>query len=290
MEKESAFLKEKGRLQKRLSKQLKKLQKKEEELSKNLMQCTQWEKVHHEGELMKFHFSSIKKGITSVVLHDWLTDQPYALSLNPAQPPQEQMAARFRQAKKMQKGIPHLTRYLKKIQQELSHITQQQQVLELIKTMDELIVFEKENFVEKTKAPALAKSDLSPVYKEYQSVTGMKIWVGKNAKANDQLTFQIANGHDWWFHVRGCSGSHVIIRLLKGQEPDVETLKDAMQLALYHSKARMQAEGEICFTQRKYLSKLKRGKPGLVQVSRHQTAWVRSDADRFQRLSSSLKR
>lgn len=94
----------------------------------------------------------------------------------------------------------------------------------------------------------------------------------------------MANGRDWWLHVRGCPGSHVIIRLDKNLEPDSETLKDALQLALYYSKARHQGEGEICFTQRKYVSRLGKNKTGLVQISKHQTAWIRLDPVRLQAL------
>lgn len=112
----------------------------------------------------------------------------------------------------------------------------------------------------------------------------MKIWVGKNAKMNEKLTFQLANGRDWWLHVSGYPGSHVIIKMNKDQEPDPETLKDAFQLALYHSKARDMGEGEICFTQRKYVSRLGRKKTGLVQISKHQTAWIRADPVRLQAL------
>jgi predicted ribosome quality control (RQC) complex YloA/Tae2 family protein len=284
--KEEEFLREKKKLQSQLTKKFKKLQNKEQEILKNLKECAQWAKVYHEGELIKFHFASIKKGASSIVVQDWITDQPYHLKLNPAKTPQEEMAARFRRAKKLQAGIVPLTQYLERIQKELFHVEQKQQELHRLKILEELSSFKNalSPLASKHSRAPTAPSAISSCYKEYQSVKGIKIWVGKNAKGNDRLTFQLARGRDWWLHVKGWSGSHVIIRLKKDQDPDYETLQDAMQLALYHSKARAQGEGEICFTQCRYVSRLRKGKPGQVQVSKHQTAWVRFDQARYEAL------
>ena len=293
LEKQGEFTAEKQVLQTQLTKQSKKLRRKEQELLENLKQCSQWPKVQHEGELIKFNFASIKKGASFLIVQDWETDQPYHLELDPSKTPQEDMVARFRKAKKLQAGIAPLTQYLEHIQKEIQHIEQQLQQLEFLKTCEELSSFKATlSFLPSKILQKVSPADSSqpPIYREYRSAKGLKIWVGKNAKANDRLTFQLAHGRDWWLHVRGCSGSHVIIRLLKDLDPDPETLKDAMQLALYHSKARAQGEGEICFTQRKYVSRLGRGRAGLVQISKHQTAWIRFDPSRYRALQERLKK
>jgi predicted ribosome quality control (RQC) complex YloA/Tae2 family protein len=292
LEKQWKFNQEKQILRNQLAKQFKKLQRKEQELLENLKQCAQWSRVQHEGELIKFHFALLKKGMSFFTVQDWQSDQPYSLELDPTKTPQEEMAARFRRAKKLQAGIIPLTQYLDRSQKELQQIEQQMQRIDFLKTTEELASFIQTNSSSLTAKPhekAPVRSPLASIYKEYQSAKGIKIWVGKNAKANDRLTFQLANGRDWWLHAKGYSGSHVIIRLAKDQDPDPETLKDAMQLALYHSKARAQGEGEICFTQCKYVSRLGKGSPGLVQISKHQTAWIRLDPARYRALQERLQ-
>lgn len=281
---------EKQLLKNTLDKQLKKLQKREQELLKSLRQCHQWPQVQHEGELIKFHLASIKKGSASLVVQDWMTDQPYRLQLDPAKTPQEEMVARFKKAKKLQAGIAPLSQRLERTQQELQNIEEGKKQLDLIKTAEELAAFKasSSSLISKPQQAISSKAGSLPIYREYQSARGLKIWVGKNAKANDRLTFQLANGRDWWLHAKGYSGSHVIIRLAKEQEPDPETLKDAMQLALYYSKARTQGEAEICHTQRKYVSRLGK-KAGLVQISKHQTAWIRFDPARYRALQERSK-
>jgi predicted ribosome quality control (RQC) complex YloA/Tae2 family protein len=291
MEKQWEFTHEKHACHAQLNKQLKKLQRKEKELLENLNQCGQWRKVQHEGELIKFHFTSIKKGISSLTLQDWESDHPYHLKLDPAKSPQEEMASRFRRAKKLQAGIVPLTQYLERTRKELHHIEQLQHKLETFQNLEELISFKSKLSLpsSKPKQGKAAAISLASIYREFESAKGLKIWVGKNAKTNEQLTFQLANGRDWWLHANGCSGSHVIIRVAKDLEPDSETLKDALQLALYYSKMRGQGEGEICYTQRKYVSRFGKGRAGLVQISKHQIAWIKFDPARFHALQERLK-
>ena len=44
----------------------------------------------------------------------------------------------------------------------------------------------------------------------YRSSDGFDIYVGKNNFQNDELTFKVANGNDWWFHAKGMPGSHAV--------------------------------------------------------------------------------
>jgi predicted ribosome quality control (RQC) complex YloA/Tae2 family protein len=290
IEKQWEFTKEKQTLQNQLSQKLKKMRRKEQELLESLKQCAQWSNIQHEGDLIKTHLASIKKGSSSFQAHDWATDQPYELKLDPLKTPQEEMALRYKRAKKLEAGQIPLTQQLDRIQKELFSIEQQQQKLQHLQSIEELALFKSDlpPSLQHESKLIFATHPSSPIYREYQSAQGVKIWVGKNAKANDRLTFQLANGRDWWLHASGCPGSHVIIRLGKDHEPDPETLKDALQLALYYSKARSQGEGEICYTQRKYVSRLGKGKTGLAQIAKHQTVWIRSDPVRLQALKERL--
>lgn len=289
LEQEWTFAKEKQMLKVHVSQQLKKLQRKEQELQQALKQCAQWEMVQHEGELIKAYFASIPKGTSSISVWDWLTEQPYQLEIDPTQTVQEGLAARFRRAKKLQAGIQPLSQQLERIQFHIQRTQQQQQQLDFITTYTGLANFKAQHITAPLPPNHPSKSaTISFPYQEYCSAAGIKIWVGKNARCNEKLTFQLAHGRDWWLHVTGYEGSHVIIRMNKDQKPDAETLKDAMQLALYYSKAREQKEAEVCVTQRKYVSRGSKSKIGQVQISKHQTVWVRFDADRYRSLKERL--
>lgn len=291
LEQEWEFTRQKEALQKELKGQLKKLQHKEKELIKQLNACSRWEAIQHEGELLKANFSLLKKGLSSLSVDDWLTGQPAVLSLDHRKTPHDEMALRFRKAKKLHDGIDPLKRFLNRIQEDIKRVEQKSQQIDRLTTAQELGSYKRSSpdtsSVSREMKPP--KPSISVIYREYLSASGVKIWVGKNAKANDRLTLQLANGRDWWLHATGCPGSHVVIRLGKDEEPDSETLKDAMQLALHYSKARSQGEAEVCYTQRKFVSKMGRGKPGQVQISKHQTAWIKFDPIRFQALQDRMK-
>lgn len=71
--------------------------------------------------------------------------------------------------------------------------------------------------------------------KTYTSLDGIQIKVGENAKENDSLTLS-SYPREWWMHVDGGSGSHVIICHEENTIPK-ETKRDAALLAIHHSKS-----------------------------------------------------
>jgi len=71
--------------------------------------------------------------------------------------------------------------------------------------------------------------------KTFISLDGLKIFVGENAKDNDRLT-ESSYPREWWMHVSGHPGSHVVISY-EGDVIPKETKTDAAVLAVHHSKA-----------------------------------------------------
>jgi len=76
-----------------------------------------------------------------------------------------------------------------------------------------------------------------PAFRSFE-IDGWQVLVGKGARENDELTFQVAQPGDLWLHAAGFAGSHVIIRAEAGEEVPRTVVEQAAQLAAYHSKAR----------------------------------------------------
>ena len=77
--------------------------------------------------------------------------------------------------------------------------------------------------------------------KGYRTVAfeGFEILVGKGDQDNDRLTFGVAEPSDFWLHVAGPAGSHVIVRNPLGLAELPRTVAArAAELAAWHSKAR----------------------------------------------------
>ena len=79
---------------------------------------------------------------------------------------------------------------------------------------------------------------------------------------------RVAGPHDLFLHVRGTPGAHVIVPLNRGEDVPQETLLDAATLAVHYSKMRTAAAADVTYTPRKFVSKPRGAKPGLVSVHR----------------------
>jgi len=114
------------------------------------------------------------------------------------------------------------------------------------------------------------------IARSFISSDGLKILVGKSSKDNDVLTLKVAKGDDFWFHVAGYGGSHVILKnpekLVKPPSP---SLLEAAQLAAYFSQARNAPKVEVHYTQKKFVLKPKGAKPGLVRLKDYKSVSVR---------------
>ena len=89
------------------------------------------------------------------------------------------------------------------------------------------------------------------------------MYVGKNNLQNEELTFQFANGGDWWFHAKGIPGSHVVVKSGGDELPD-RTFEEAARLAAYYSKNRTSEKVEIDYIQKKNIKKVAGAAPGFV--------------------------
>ena len=62
------------------------------------------------------------------------------------------------------------------------------------------------------------------------------MYVGKNNIQNEELTFKIATGNDWWFHSKTFPGSHVIVKCNNNRDLPDNTFEEAARLAAFYSK------------------------------------------------------
>ena len=86
---------------------------------------------------------------------------------------------------------------------------------------------------------------------------------GKNNYQNEELTFKVATGGDWWFHAKNAPGSHVIVKT-EGKELDDRSFEEAAALAAFYSKVKEQDKVEVDYTLRKNVKKPAGGAPGFV--------------------------
>jgi len=109
-----------------------------------------------------------------------------------------------------------------------------------------------------------------------KSSEGWDVLIGRSNEGNDYLTHHLARPEDYWFHVHGASGSHVVLRRGKGKnEPSKQTIEEVASWAAFYSQARTAGKVPVIVTRKKYVRKPRKTPPGLVVCEREKTVMVR---------------
>ncbi|MFN3568524.1 MAG: NFACT family protein, partial [Caldimicrobium sp.] len=191
------------------------------------------------GETLLLNKENIKKGTEKVILPNIYNSQELLeIDLDPSLSPIENAQKYFKKYKKLKKGISILKEQKEKLENELYYLNSLDFAIENAKTLADLKEIEeeleKEGYLKKAKEQIIKREKKSEPYK-FVSSDGFEIYVGKNNKQNETLTFQIAKTEDLWLHARGIPGAHVIIKT-QGKEIPENTLYEASSLAAYFSK------------------------------------------------------
>ncbi len=102
-----------------------------------------------------------------------------------------------------------------------------------------------------------------------ESPDGMIVLVGRTARDNDILSIKLAAPRDFWFHVAGESGSHVVVRNPENLDAlPRETKRFAAGLAAGHSKARRGGKVAVHMARAGDVTKPRGLAPGKVHLRR----------------------
>ena len=105
----------------------------------------------------------------------------------------------------------------------------------------------------------------------------LRVYVGRNGKQNDYVTFSLAKDHELWFHAQGVPGAHCLLRCDPGAEVGDKDMQFAADLAAFFSKARGAGQVPVLWTSPKNLKRIVGGGPGMVQVSKEKVLWGRPE-------------
>ena len=104
---------------------------------------------------------------------------------------------------------------------------------------------------------------------------GWTVRAGRSDEDNDRLSIKAAEPDDWWFHVRGMPGSHVVLHGPPGAEADKDTLRAAAAIAAFHSKARAGGVVAVSCTRARHVTKPRGAKRGTVEIRKETVVKVR---------------
>ncbi len=245
------------------------------------------------GDLLLANLTTAVREQASVRLFDYFADDSpiIEIEVDENRTLQEEAAHRFALYAKARRAAGEIARRIAEINEELATLeARRSHLAKIIAERDyaSLIAFDKQTAkgrigerqsAETTKARKKIDESVAGA-RRFQSTDGHEILVGRSSRANDQLTFRVARSYDLWLHAADYPGSHVIVRNPKKGEPvPHRTLIEAAQLAAHFSQARKDAKVAVHYTERKNVSKIKGGAPGLVRLTSFRTIMVEPRAD-----------
>lgn len=104
-------------------------------------------------------------------------------------------------------------------------------------------------------------------FRIFKLADGFEVWVGKDSSANDLLSMKYSSQNDIWFHVRGTSGSHTVLKI-PGDASEIPKnyIKTAASIAAFYSKGKNAKIVPVAYTKVKNVQKYKGAKSGSVII------------------------
>ena len=267
-------------LRKAVTNHLERCYKKMEVHRKSLDDIEDRETFRIHGELITAHIYSIKQGMTSVSLLNYLSEaqdqEEITIPLDPLKTPAENAQKYFKRYNKEKRSFEAVNsqivqnaeeiRYLESVLTFLQNASDEHEMEDIRKELAE------QGYVKRKKAIKGAKVKRTK-FTCFFSSDGFEIYVGKNNAQNDELTLKFADNSDIWFHVKDIPGSHVIVKTYGKSVPD-RTLEEAAHLAAYFSKGRDSSLVPVDYVIKKHVKKPAGARPGMVIYERNKTAYI----------------
>ena len=236
------------------------------------------ERLRQLGDILTANLNRVTKGQTVARCEDFYDEdmKPVDIPLSPILSPQQNAAKFYKDYTRMKNAEKELTHQLAIGTEELEYL---ESVLEELNRADTEAALEE--IRQELQAGGYLRPDtgkkkmkqgkLPPM--RFESTDGFPIYVGRNNRQNDELTFRLARKDDLWCHASKVHGSHVIISC-GGKTPPDNTVTQAAQLAACYAETTGGQNIPVDVTTVKQVKKIPSGKPGMVIYHTYKTVIV----------------
>ena len=236
------------------------------------------ERLRQLGDIVTANLHRIVKGQTVLQAEDFYDEEMKLIDIpiSPILSPQQNAAKFYKDYARMKNAEKELTRQISLGRTELDYLQSVLDELNRAQTEQEL-----EEIRQELQAGGYVKADTGKRkmkqakagFLRFESTDGFPIYVGRNNRQNDELTFRLARKDDIWCHASKVHGSHVIISCGGATPPD-NTVTQAAQLAAYYAESGGGQNVPVDVTPVKQVKKLPGAKPGMVIYHTYRTVIV----------------
>lgn len=225
------------------------------------------------GELILSQIKKVSRGLSEIELPDLEAEGlRRRIALEPRLSPADNAAAYFKKARKLQKKLKFLPGRIAELAKRENSLRDKLEDVASGRARPSAKASRSEperRASKKDKWP----TGVSP--RRFTSSDGWIMYVGRDNKENDYITFAFAKPDDLWFHAHGVPGSHVVLRR-EGRKanPSKRCIEETAAAAAYFSKGRTSHTVSVIYTEKRYVRKPRKGKAGTALFSNEQTVMV----------------
>jgi len=241
------------------------------------------ERLRQLGDIVTANIHRIVKGQTMIRCEDFYDEQMKHIDIpiSPILSPQQNAAKFYKDYTRMKNAEKELTKQIELGENELYYLKSVLEELSRAQTDGELEEIRRElqegGYLRADAGKKKMKQGKVPPMR-FESTDGYPIYVGRNNRQNEELTFKLARKDDIWCHASKVHGSHVIISC-GGTTPPDDTITQAAQLAAYYSETSGGQNIPVDVTPVKQVKKIPNGKPGMVIYHSYKTVIANPYAD-----------
>ena len=241
------------------------------------------ERLRQLGDILTANLHRVVKGQTVISCEDFYDEEMKMVDipLSPILSPQQNAAKFYKDYTRMKNAEKELTHqislgqteleYLKSVLEELNRAQNEAELEEIRRELSDGGYLRQDGGKKRVK-----QGKLAPM--RFVSTDGYPIYVGRNNRQNEELTFKLARKDDVWCHASKVHGSHVIISCAGTTPPD-NTITQAAQLAAYYAETTGGRNVPVDVTPVKQVKKIPNGKPGMVIYHTYKTVIANPYAD-----------
>jgi len=270
-------------LQQKLNTVIAKLQQKGQTFQQRLGEAANANQYQQQADLLMAYLHQGKPGLTSITLPDFDQGQPVTIALQPDKSLIQNAQKFYKQQQKLNRAQDAVRPLLAAVTTELDYLFQVEATLQAVSQYENAADLEtlteiREELIDQCYLTATHSRPRRKVEECFQphiteSPSGFPIWIGRNNRQNDHLTFRVATDYDLWFHAQEIAGSHVLLRLPPGAIADDADLQSAANWAASYSRGRESEQVPVVYTRPKYVFKPKGAKPGMVVYQQETVLW-----------------
>ena len=268
-------------LQRLVTAEAAKLSRKLDALQEDLLHAEDAESQRMLADTIMANLYQLHKGQSSAELVNIYDGNTVTIKLNPILSPSDNAQAYYKKYNKYKRAQSELRQQIEATESMLTYLSSLDASLLTATTKNEIEEIRQEMVtaglireIGKKKKTALQKSQ--PLHLKLRE--GVDLYIGKNNKQNDYVTFTVGGPRDLWLNTKDIPGSHVI---MKSTSPTAEDIALAVELAAYFSKARSGSNVPVDCVERRYVKKPAGAKPGFVIFTNQRTYYATPNEERL---------